>query len=182
MNKLMQLAAISLSMLSGQALAERDYPADWGGVYLGEGNQCLSVSGTYDYVGEVATAIPLMKPTLDANVFSKIPPRGEGSSIKIVHDPASGKLSATIFGEKLRGPTSFTVKVGCKDGWVTFSEERDTMIDGNQAHVKSVRFFAQAGDGALIVSHIYRVESSYFFSMFKRDRQSESWYRFPAAE
>lgn len=173
---------VALFFWSAAACAQTDYPESWGGMYLGEGKNCPSLSGTYEYVGEDTAQVQMFPPTVAVTVFSRNQVSGDATAIRIVHDPAKGLLTGTILGKNLKGVPTFTVKVGCRDGWVTFEENKNEIVDGNLSAIKSTRFMAQSGDGALVVNHVYKVDRPYFFSMFHDLRQSTTWYRFKGVE
>ena len=171
----------SCASLPEDQAAEANYPNAWARPQIPETKNCVSLTGSYRYIGEPANDDQnLTKPRFDALVFRRWPNRGQVDVVNVNHKLSQEILEAHLIGQGLSPETqvSYSHPAKCIDGWVTISSTESGYSDGTYVSGESLIRIAKAQDGSLSIQANYHTKSKYVPSLFEKERKGSAWYRF----
>src|SRR5258708_36191512 len=111
--------AVALMTLLPCAWGQTPYPSTWPKPTKESAAGCLSLSGKYQYRGDVARRDRQGLPTIDRAAFNRMSVRGYPRSATFEHDVKSGLVSVTIHGDNINPPERATLsrQLTCEQGW-----------------------------------------------------------------
>lgn len=167
----------SMSVASGQT----PYPSAWPSARVGTSSACLSLSGKYQYRGDVDRSDRGGAATIDRAAFNRMSLRGSPESATLEHDPAQGILNIRIHGSNLSPSdrVQFSRTLKCENGWSV--DFRETKNAGNASEYINYAWtrirYTRAEDNSLIVHFTSEVEGRQ--SLGNPTKQAvDAWYRF----
>ena len=166
------------------AVAQTEYPSNWPKLLLGSSGTCLSLSGTYHYVGEADRADRNGVATIDRAAFNRMSVRGRPLSATFDHDVMTGALKIHIDGQDISPPdrADFSRKLACEDGWsVNLREVREPGGNATLGYVTYAQvrlLYTRAEDKSLIVHFTSEMEAQRSLLGSSTRQDVDAWYRF----
>jgi hypothetical protein len=161
--------------------ADEKYPESWADLLFEENGGCLSISGSYNNIGEAASQSDEIVPTLDGAIFSRPALVGKLGSVNIKHEAKSGALKIDLTGKISRQDrnrwASFQEKVYCADGWLILYDKNTSYSEGTFNKSKSNLLFAKDINGNLVVRSQGEITSSSLL-LLREKVNIDVWYRF----
>ena len=171
----------SCASLPEDQTAGENYPTAWARPQVSETKNCVSLTGSYQYIGEPANdSQKIKKPRFEAIIFGPRPIRGQVDVVNVNHKLRTEILEAHLIGQGLSPETqvSYSHPAKCIDGWVTLTSAESGYSDGTYVSGESLIRIAKAQDGSLSIQANYHTESKYVLGIFAKERKGSAWYRF----
>lgn len=176
------IVAILLASIHSSVFAQSEYPASWPKLIFGADGKCLSLSGTYHYIGEADRAERGGSATIDRAAFNRMSVRGRARSATLEHDVMTGVLRVNIDGQNITPSerANFSRQLTCEGGWSVSLRENRNFGNAETGHINYALtrlLYTLAEDNSLIVHFTSEVEGRKFLG--DPSRQSvDAWYRF----
>ena len=176
------IAIALLGMFPVCSYGESAYPSTWPKPMKDPTGRCVSLSGKYQYRGDVDRRDREGLPTIDRAAFNRMSVRGYPRSATFEHDVTGGLVSVTIHGDNINPSerATFTRTLMCEDGWSVNLRQI-----GNCANLtvppfdcSRVRLLYTRGEDRSLIVHFTTLAVSK--KVFSEPTTSivDAWYRF----
>jgi hypothetical protein len=176
------IAGLLIAVFAPSAIADTPYPGVWPKPSKDSSGGCMSLSGKYQYRGDVDRGDREGLPTIDRAAFNRMSIRGQPKAATFEHDIKSGVLTVQIEGDNIAPPEriKFTRELTCEGGWSVNLRQLGncTHLDAAPFDCRQVRLlYTRAEDRSLIVHFTTLAVSKKTFAEPTKFAV-DAWYRF----
>lgn len=143
---------------------------------------CKSISGIYQYVGDIIQPIQMAGPTTFFSViFGKPKLKGEPIAVELTHNIDKSSLRVRVSEKEVEPAIDFFIPVQCVDGYVVYQSYISGHADGSSYEVKAKFYFSKDRVGTLAVHERSTIRSTNLM-LFWAERDVDLTARFLSAE